>query len=340
MARRYRRRRSGVRRLAFLVVAVTIFGGGYLGLVSEPSVPPSEMAEQDAASPSLRTDRPVSAGNSGLEPMAPERGSSDRAASQAAADQRDRRRAASLLVAGREELVTGKWIAARQHLSEAMQLGVEPSELPQLRADLTRIGDETVFSSRVYDQDPLVGRHIIQPGETLGIIAQRFEITAGILGRINGIKDVNRIRAGQTIKIIHGPFHVDVNKKRHRLDVLLGTTYVRTYRVGLGADDSTPTGTWKVASKLENPAFYPPRTGRIISADDPKNPLGEHWIGLEGLGGEALGQLRYGIHGTIEPDSIGRSVSLGCIRMHNADVAFLFDLMVVDSSRVEVVSIP
>jgi|GEM_PF-1085149 len=35
----------------------------------------------------------------------------------------------------------------------------------------------------------------------------------------------------------------------------------------------------------------------------------------------------YGIHGTIVPNSIGTSVSLGCMRMHNAEVERLFEVL-------------
>ena len=47
-------------------------------------------------------------------------------------------------------------------------------------------------------------------------------------------------------------------------------------------------------------------------------------------------QQGYGIHGTIEPDTIGQQASLGCIRMYNEDVELLFDLLYVGQSRVEV----
>ena len=64
------------------------------------------------------------------------------------------------------------------------------------------------------------------------------------------------------------------------------------------------------------------------------NPLGERGIALEGLAGEALGQQRYGIHGTIEPESIGQEASLGCIRLFNEDVEELYTYLVEKHSTV------
>ena len=73
-----------------------------------------------------------------------------------------------------------------------------------------------------------------------------------------------------------------------------------------------------------------------MAADDPKNPLGERWIGLTGIEGSAVGQERYGIHGTIEPESIGKNTSMGCIRMRNEDVEFLYRCLIEKHSTVTV----
>ena len=50
-------------------------------------------------------------------------------------------------------------------------------------------------------------------------------------------------------------------------------------------------------------------------------------LGLEGVEGDAVGHEGYGIHGTIAPDSIGKAVSLGCIRMHNESCGFLYKVL-------------
>ena len=74
----------------------------------------------------------------------------------------------------------------------------------------------------------------------------------------------------------------------------------------------------------------------MIEADDPKNPLGERWIGLTGIDGHAVGKQSYGIHGTIRPESIGKQESMGCIRLTNDDVAKVFELLVGGKSTVTV----
>ena len=92
---------------------------------------------------------------------------------------------------------------------------------------------------------------------------------------------------------------------------------MRRYRIGIGKDDSTPIGKFKVIDKFVNPQYTDPE-GQVIDADDSNNPLGEYWIGI----GDG-----FGIHGTIDPDSVGRAESRGCIRMHNTDVEEVFGLL-------------
>ena len=77
-----------------------------------------------------------------------------------------------------------------------------------------------------------------------------------------------------------------------------------SFPVGLGRDDSTPSGIWLVEphKKLKDPTYYSPRGEGVIEAGDPKNPLGHRWIGLTGIDSHAVGKSSYGIHGTIEPD--------------------------------------
>jgi lipoprotein-anchoring transpeptidase ErfK/SrfK len=245
-------------------------------------------------------------------------------------------RMTSLLDAGRAALARNDTLEARSVWNEALRLGGSAEQAAFLRAELGRIADETILSAAMVAGDPLVERYVIRTGDVLAKIAAANRISPDLLAIINGMADKNLIREGQTIKVVKGPFRAVVRKSEYRLDVFLGDVFVRQYKVGLGADDSTPTGEWRVSTKLVNPTYYPPRGGKIVSADDPENPLGERWIGLVGLSGEALDQQRYGIHGTNEPDSIGKSVSMGCIRMHNADVEQVYAYLVEAHSRVAV----
>jgi lipoprotein-anchoring transpeptidase ErfK/SrfK len=68
-------------------------------------------------------------------------------------------------------------------------------------------------------------------------------------------------------------------------------------------------------------------TGQHYKADDPLNPIGEHWLGLEGIEASNSSLAGYGMHGTVEPESIGRDMSLGCVRLIADDVAIVWETL-------------
>ena len=85
---------------------------------------------------------------------------------------------------------------------------------------------------------------------------------------------------------------------------------------------------------MKNPAWTNPRTNEHFDGYDTKNPLGGHWIALKGEEGDAIGKTSYGIHGTIEPESIGKQASMGCIRLNVEDIKQVYDMVTEGKSRV------
>jgi lipoprotein-anchoring transpeptidase ErfK/SrfK len=102
-----------------------------------------------------------------------------------------------------------------------------------------------------------------------------------------------------------------------KLAVIEDGVVIATFQVAVGADVTpSPTGEFKVVSRVENPTYYHP--GTVIPAGK-DNPVGTRWLGLS--------QKGYGIHGTNAPGSIGRAASHGCIRLRNSDVEKLFTMV-------------
>ena len=102
-----------------------------------------------------------------------------------------------------------------------------------------------------------------------------------------------------------------------KLAVIEDGVVIATFQVAVGADVTpSPTGEFKVVSRVENPTYYHP--GTVIPAGK-NNPVGTRWLGLS--------QKGYGIHGTNAPGSIGHAASHGCIRLRNSDVEKLFTMV-------------
>jgi lipoprotein-anchoring transpeptidase ErfK/SrfK len=88
----------------------------------------------------------------------------------------------------------------------------------------------------------------------------------------------------------------------------------RVYPVAVGKPSTpSPAGSFSIVRRVSDPTYS--HNGRVV-APGPKNPVGSRWMGLSARG--------YGIHGTNEPNSIGKAASHGCIRMGKADIEDLF----------------
>ncbi|MEO1716887.1 MAG: L,D-transpeptidase family protein [Planctomycetota bacterium] len=254
---------------------------------------------------------------------------------------------AGLVDEARELLGQQQLVAARDRLNEALKHpDATEQDRAMIRGDMAVLNEDLFFSPKVYEGDPLAFGYQIQSGDRLAAIAANrgLGVDWRLIQRINNISSPNRIRVGQRLKLVQGPMHAIVDKSDYRMDLYAGPPgamdqwmYIRSFSVGLGEDNSTPVGRFVVrpASKLINPVWRNPRTGEFFAADNPENPIGERWVGLEGTG-EIANVEGYGIHGTIEPGSIGRDASMGCVRLDDDDVAVVYECLEESVSEVHI----
>lgn len=201
------------------------------------------------------------------------------------------------------------------HLELSRHFWREPERRAEYLPQLRDSAEQLYFAPQPSFEEP----YLVQPGDLLKGIARKHRLTWEYLARLNKI-DPRRIRAGQKLKVTPGPFAALVSLSRHELIVHQGTNFVKSYPVGVGKRGTTPVGKFIVKNKESNPTYYGPEG--VIKSDDPENPLGERWIDI----GDS-----YGIHGTIDPQSIGKDESRGCVRMLNSDVEEVYDFLIIGS---------
>lgn len=156
----------------------------------------------------------------------------------------------------------------------------------------------------------------VVPGDSIAAIARRFGTTAELIQKSNNI--TMTLRAGAVLKVSTAKFSILVDKSQNRLFLKNGEEIVKVYTVSTGKDSSlTPIGAFKITNKLPNPVWY--KDGKAIPPESPENILGTRWLGISKQG--------YGIHGTTEPQTIGQSVTAGCVRMINNEVEELFSIV-------------
>ncbi|NEW06587.1 L,D-transpeptidase [Paenibacillus sp. SYP-B3998] len=98
------------------------------------------------------------------------------------------------------------------------------------------------------------------------------------------------------------PLHIEINKAQHRLKLLSGSNLLWDKEIGLGANDSTPLGSFQVRDRV-------------------LNPMGKR---QQSYGDAGLGMGAIALHGTTDESSLGADKSLGCVRLSNEDIQQLF----------------
>ena len=140
-----------------------------------------------------------------------------------------------------------------------------------------------------------------------------------------------------------GRIKIDISIRDQMLTVKRGDEALRSYpvsssRFGLGTEEGsmkTPIGRFRIAEKIGGAA--PSGTifqGRVpLKPGEPFPPTEDLvmsrilWLdGLEEHNANTRERFIY-IHGTKHEDKIGSPASHGCVRMRNADVIDLFDLV-------------
>jgi lipoprotein-anchoring transpeptidase ErfK/SrfK len=131
-----------------------------------------------------------------------------------------------------------------------------------------------------------------------------------------------------------------VRVNENRLYLYDGYDVVHSYSVATAKPGyTTPAGDWTIYDMRKDPTWYNPAQDSwgaglpAVIPGGPGNPMGPRALYIT-----APGLIR--IHGTTDDSSIGRYASHGCIRMHNAEVIALYDMVDVGDPVIVVGSRP
>ena len=157
-------------------------------------------------------------------------------------------------------------------------------------------------------------------------LAERFHMTEELIRTLNPEADFDRpgtelvvanvLREGLAGKVARIDVRLEQVRAFDKDDQLLSI-----YPATIGSDDRpSPAGDFKVTAIAEDPIYYydPALNFSNVEAQEklelppgPNNPVGSVWISLSAEG--------YGIHGTPDPEEVGKAASHGCIRLTNWD---------------------
>lgn len=172
----------------------------------------------------------------------------------------------------------------------------------------------TVIYSRQHYLEPA---YVVQAGETLPQIAEKYGVPYELLAKINRIADPMKLEPGQQLKVVRGPFRAVIKLDEHEMDLWLQDLYAGRFAIGVGSDLPELSQSLLVMEKNREPTYYGPN-GQVVNPGDPLNPLGKRRIGL----GDS-----FAIHGTNDEGSIGQTGGPGCIRLGERDVDDVYDIL-------------
>lgn len=220
----------------------------------------------------------------------------------------------ALLAEAKQLQAEEKWQPAREKGLAALDVAQTDATRSEAEAIVGAASMELLLTPRPM---PEKTEYTVQPGDSLGKIANQFGTTIELILKSNKVRGTV-IQPGQRLRVFSGKWVVRVNKTRNDLVLTLNDTFFKRYRVGTGEYANTPVGEFKIVDRIPQPTWWHP-DGRTIPFGDPENLLGTHWLALNIKG--------YGIHGTWEPDTIGKQSSMGCVRLVNSDIEELFTIL-------------
>jgi len=163
-------------------------------------------------------------------------------------------------------------------------------------------------------------------------LAEKFHMDEDLLKALNPGKAIDKV--GETIIVANventrpkgekgAVTKIEVDKKQHELRAYgKDGKLLAVYPASIGSEEKpAPSGEFEVRVVAPNPSYTynPEYQFKGVKSDKkftikpgPNNPVGAVWIDLT--------KESYGIHGTPEPDKVGKTYSHGCVRLTNWDV--------------------
>jgi len=255
-------------------------------------------------------------------------------------------------VDGRPGEFTLKALHRYQRLQGLPETDLEPNNLDlssvqELYTNYTIREEDLKFIGEVPKQPSEQCKKKYLPYETLEeFLTERFHCSETILEAVNGVKKMTNLKPGDVVSVPNvEPFRLEdlnpiaglpdvpefhtriihIDTKEKMLDLYDEDRLLASFPITPGSGHlATPPGKWRILGIAQMPTFrwdasvleYGIRSDHFYELPfGPNNPVGVMWIGLNRPG--------IGVHGTNNPQTIGRSASHGCMRTANWDVARL-----------------
>jgi len=254
-----------------------------------------------------------------------------------------------------------KALVSFKHARAQLETGVVDQwmldQVPQTYTAYTIKADDLAYVGDLPSDHPSQAKLKFLPYTSLlEFVSERFHSAEEYIKKLNPGMDWEHLEPGDELKVPNVlPFEIEkvremkltankafaarkiyVDTKERLLEVFDNNQLVCVFPITPGSTTlPAPVGTWKIVGAATWPWFrydegmlnYGVRTENYYNLPPgPNNLVGVVWMGLDKPG--------IGVHGTNNPETIGRAASHGCIRVANWDVIRLKDLVSVGNTVV------
>ena len=190
-----------------------------------------------------------------------------------------------------------------------------PEETQEVGNLLSQLAGSVIYSR----EHRLEAPYMVQAGEGLRSIAQKYQIPWQLLAKINGISDPDGLQPGQELKVVRGPFSAMIDLSERRLTLMLNRRYAGQFPLEIDPATSVEEGHWLVNQKLMTPAEIG------MPGNSPTTPTENRSIMLHSVnaGSNQIVLIRGSNGGgPSSTDPAGR-----VLRMKSADVGDVYDIL-------------
>jgi LysM repeat protein len=132
----------------------------------------------------------------------------------------------------------------------------DPSLTPEERQEVDTLLSQ-LAGSVIWEGPPahrLEPAHVVQAGETLQDIGQKYDVPWQLLAKINGMQESAALQPGQELKVIRGKFSAIVDLSERTMTLMLDRRYAGKFGIEVDPATAIEEGQWAVDQKLLTPA--------------------------------------------------------------------------------------
>jgi LysM repeat protein len=138
-----------------------------------------------------------------------------------------------------------------------------PAETKEINELLSQLAGSVIYSTEHRLEPP----YLVQAGEQLPDIAQKYHVPWQLLAKINGLEDRDQLQAGQQLKVVRGPFSALIDLSERRMTLMLDRRYAGQLPLDVDPATSVEEGDWTVNQKLLTPGNVDPMSASPTAGD-------------------------------------------------------------------------